>query len=124
MGSHILNLPIVQLNSTEEGFQQFIFFCCASHPVFLSPPLSPLLPLSLISFPSPFYSPSTLFFFFFSLQTVESGICSHTSRVASLNTAREELIHTSSTENAAEVQESLKDLNNKCTVFELLKIEH
>jgi len=49
---------------------------------------------------------------------VESGIYSHTPRVASLNTAREELIHTSSTENAAEVQEDLKDLN------ELLKIEH
>ena len=53
-----------------------------------------------------------------------SGIYSHTQRVASLNTAREELIHASSTENATEVQEDLKDQNDKCTVFELLKIEH
>ena len=33
------------------------------------------------------------------------------------STARKELIHTSSTENATEVQEDLKDLNDKCVLF-------
>ena len=34
----------------------------------------------------------------------------------SLNSAREELIHTSSTENATDVQEDLKDQNDKCVL--------
>ena len=123
MGSHILNLLIVQLNShsTEEGFQHFKFFCVVLPSLCLSPfpyPSSSLL--FLISLPSPFFSPSTPFF---SVQSVMSGIYSHTQRVASLNTAREELIHASSTENATEVQEDLKDLMTTAFCFELLKIE-
>jgi len=104
--------------STEEGFQQFNFFCCASHPLFLSPPLPLFLPLSLIS-PFPIFL--VLYSnFFFSLKSVESRIYSHTLRFASLSTAKEELIHASSTENT----EDLKDLNNSAFCFELLKIEH
>ena len=65
--------------------------------------------------PSPFLSPPLLHLF--SLQSVESGIYSHTPRVASLNAAGEELINASSTENTAEVQEDLKGLNDKCVLF-------
>jgi len=57
---------------------------------------------------------------------VESGIYSHTPRVASLNAAGEELINASSTENTAEVQEDLKGLNDKYVLFlnMLQKNEH
>jgi len=46
-----------------------------------------------------------------------SGIYSPTPRLSSVITAREELIHSSSPENATEVQEDLKDLNDKCVLF-------
>ena len=116
MGSHILNLPIVQLNShsTKEGFDSSIFFVVLPILCFspLPYPFSSLLPHFS---PLPIFLP--LYAIFFSLQSVESGIYSHILRITSLNTAREEFIHASSTENATEVQEDLKDLNDKCALF-------
>jgi len=108
MGSYILNLPLVLLNShsTEEGFQQFNF----------TPP--PPFSLSFLS-PTHFSPPLLLFF----LSRVWSQASTpKTPRVASLNTAREELIHTCSTENATEVQEDLKDLMTSVFCFKLLKL--
>ena len=90
-------------------------------------PPSPLIfsllsPLSFLLFP-PFsvflsYPPSSsfsllLFPLSLPLQTVESGISSHTPSVASLNAAGEKLIGSSSTENTAEIQEDLKGLNER-----------
>ena len=88
-GNPHTHLPIVQLNShsTQRRVSTVRFFVVVLTIVF------------------PLHYPSS------------SRIYSHTPRVASLNTAMEELIHTSSTENAPEVQEDLKDLNVKCFLF-------
>ena len=75
--------------------------------------LSPFLLLFSPHFlPSPFLSRFSPCFF-----SPECGVRCLLPHPTSLNTAGEELIHASSAVNTAEVQEDVKDLNDKCVLF-------